>query len=126
MPMKMFRLWLVNQLGILALLVTIGGAMTLGALLKSHPMEPLTNHTRTILLVISAVVSIIPSILTAKFAKNNYDEMISSGFIRWTSSINLWKGEWKFFFKTLIVAFLFYGAIVLFLGISFCIWQNIN
>lgn len=122
--MKMFCLWLVNQLFGLTVIVFFLGFMTLGSVLGPNPDfgGPMNAQTRTIILIIAAVVGLIPAIFTAKFAKDNFDEMLSSGFIRWTSTLRLWESEWKFFFKTLFLGWLCYGSIVFFLELIICVW----
>lgn len=72
-------------------------------------------------MIVAAIVGLIPAFFTAKFAKDNYDDMISSGFIRWTSAINLWQGEWKFCIKTFFLSWLFYGIIFFFVAFFLCI-----
>ena len=130
--MKMLCLWLVNQLFVLIIIAFILLTWALGLVLGgSNTIQDVLN-TKTIntIMVIAAIVGFIPAIITARFAKDNFDEMISSGFIRWTSSINLWQSEWKFFFKTLFLGWVFYGVIAFFIGlfvsISFLGWMWLN
>lgn len=111
---RMFCLWLVNQLDVLFLLCLFLGKF-LGSVLD-------IKNIPTTIWIVAAIVGLIPAIITARFAKANFDEMISSGFIRWTSSIDLWKSEWKFFFKTLFFGWLFYGLIVVFIELIVGVW----
>lgn len=115
--MKMFCLWLVNQLFALTIIVFILGLLALGAVLDPSYSSRggFIKYIPTTVWVVAAIVGLIPAILTARFAKANFDEMISSGFMRWTSTISLWKSEWKFFFKTLFLGWLFYSIIVFFI-----------
>lgn len=115
----MLCLWLVNQLFVLIIIAFILLTWALGLVLGgSNTIQDVLN-TKTIntIMVIAAIVGFIPAIITARFAKANFDEMISSGFIRWTSSINLWQSEWKFFFKTLFLGWIFYGVIAFYIGL---------
>lgn len=123
----MFCLWLVNQLFVLTIIVFFLGAMALGAIVgPDSSKNALSQNTATTILVIAAIVGLIPAIFTAKFAKANFDDMISSGFIRWTSSISLWQSEWKFFFKTLFLGWLFYGLIVFYIELIVCAWFGLK
>ena len=117
--MRMFCLWLVNQLFVLTIIVAILEGWLLSAILDPSysTRGGLISHIPTTVWIVAAIVGLIPAILTARFAKANFDEMISSGFMRWTSTISLWKSEWKFFFKTLFFGWLFYCVIVLFIEI---------
>ena len=125
--MRMFCLWLVNQLFVLTIIVFFLGAMALGAIVgPDSSKNALSQNTATTILVIAAIVGLIPAIFTAKFAKANFDDMISSGFIRWTSSISLWQSEWKFFFKTLFLGWLFYGLIVFYFELIVCAWFGLK
>ena len=122
--MRMFCLWLVNQLLILIIIVSILGGLALGSVLDPSYSSRggLIKYIPTTIWIVAAIVGLIPAIITARFAKANFDEMISSGFIRCTSSINLWKSEWKFFFKTLFLGWLFYGLIVVFIELIVGVW----
>ena len=120
--MKMFCLWLVNQLFGLTIIVFFLGSMALGSVLGPDSGESMNPQTSTTVLIVAAIVGLIPAIFTAKFAKENFDEMLSSGFIRWTSTLSLWQSEWKFFFKTLFWGWLCYGSIVFFIELIVCVW----
>lgn len=122
----MFCLWLVNQLLVLTIIVLFLGLWALGAALGPNPsQDALSTKPVGTILVVAAIVGFIPAILTARFGKANFDEMISSGFMRWTSSISLWQSEWKFFFKTLFLGWLFYGMIVFFTGLVVFLWLGL-
>ena len=122
----MFCLWLVNQLFALTIIVLFLGLWALGAALGPNPsQDALSTKPVGTILVVAAIVGFIPAILTARFGKANFDEMISSGFMRWTSSISLWQSEWKFFFKTLFLGWLFYGMIVFFTGLVVILWLGL-
>lgn len=110
----MLFLWLINQLGLLTFIMCIVLLIILGEV-APNSSDHLSQHTSRIVFGIAFGGAIILAIPTAIFAKRNYYEMLSNGFLRWTSTISLWQSEWKFFFKTLFCAFLFYG-ITLFLG----------
>lgn len=120
--MKMFCLWLVNQLFVLTIIVIFLGFMALGSVLGPDSGGPVNPQTRTTILIVAAIAGLIPAFFTAKFAKDNFDEMLSSGFIRWTSTLSLWQSEWKFYFKTLFWGWLCYGSIVFFLELIVCAW----
>ena len=125
--LRMFCLWLVNQLFALTIIVFFLGAMALGAVVgPDSSMDTLGHSTATSIFVVAAIVGLIPAIFTAKFAKESFDDMISSGFIRWTSSISLWQSEWKFFFKTLFLGWLFYGLIVFYIELIVCAWLGLK
>ena len=121
--MKMFCLWLVNQLFVLTIIVFFLGSWALGTVLGPNPTQnALSIKTGRIILIVAVIVGLILAVLTARFAKANYYEMISNGLMRWTSSISLWKSEWKFFFKTLILGWLFYGMIVFYIVLIMGVW----
>lgn len=110
----MLFLWLINQLGLLTFIMFIVLSIILTEV-APNSSDALSQHTTRIVFGIAFGGAIILAIPTAIFAKRNYYEMLSNGFLRWTSTISLWQSEWKFFFKTLFCAFFFYG-ITLFLG----------
>ena len=112
----MLFLWLINQLGLLTFIMFMVLAVINSEVdPNSEHLKAMSQHTSMIVFGIAFGGAIILAIPTAIFAKRNYYEMLSNGFLRWTSTIALWQSEWKFFFKTLFCAFLFYG-ITLFLG----------
>ncbi len=118
--MRMLCLWLVNQLLILTIIVFLLGSYLIGNTTEPEFWNTLSPHTSNLIFGLSLVLGLILAIPTAIFAKVNYYDMISKGFIRWTSAINLWKGEWKFFFKTFFLAWIFFGMTVLFIEILLC------
>lgn len=121
--MKMLCLWLVNHLFALTIFVYILGGWALGTVLGPNTsLDVVSTKTFGTIMIVAVIVGLILAILTARFAKANYYEMLSSGFMRWTSSISLWQSEWKFFFKTLLFGLLFYGEIVFFVGLIVCAW----
>lgn len=124
--MKMFFLWLVNNLLVLTLFFLYLGTEALAQVEPSDDalLEALNSHGVTFI-VVAAIAGLFPAIFTAKFAKANFGDMMSSGFIRWTSSFNLWKSEWAFFFKTLFVAWFSYGMIVFFIELIVCVWLGL-
>ena len=122
--MKMLCLWLVNHLFLLTIIVLVVGTNVLSAI-DPH-VEKMNRHTVRVIFGIVAIIGLLPAILTAKFAKNNYNEMISSGFIRWTSAISLWQSEWKYFFKTLFLAWVFYSLFILYIALIVCVWLGLK
>ena len=112
-----------NQLFALTIIVFLLGEWALGTVLGSNKIQDVfSTETLNSIMIVAAIVGFILAILTAIFAKANFDEMISSGFMRWTSSIGLWQSEWKYFFKTLFLGWLFYGQLIFFTGLIVGVW----
>ena len=112
--MRMLCLWLVNQFLVLIILVYFVGRIIL------EVVEIPDGTKLLIILCVAVILGLILAIRTALFAKRNYYDMLSNGFIRWTSALNLWQGEWKFFFKTLILGYILYGMSIFFIGVIIC------
>ena len=123
--MKMLFLWLINQLGLLTFIMFIVLPVILTEV-APNLSDHLSQHTSRIVFGIALGGAIILAIPTAIFAKRNYYEMLSNGFLRWTSTISLWQSEWKFFFKTLFCAFFFYGITLFFGGLIVCVLLGIK
>lgn len=121
----MLCLWLVNHLFLLTIIVFVVGTNVLSAI-EPHCIEKMNRHTVSVILGIVTIIALLPAILTAKFAKNNYNEMISSGFIRWTSAISLWQSEWKYSIKTFFLSWVFYGLTFLFATLIVRIWFGLK
>lgn len=119
--MRMLCLWLVNQFILLTIIMFVVGSYVVGSIGEPNYLEKISSNTGMMILGIAAIGALLPAILTAKFAKDNYDDMISRGFIRWTSAINLWQGEWKFCIKTFFLSWIFYGVTFIFVSIIVCI-----
>ncbi len=119
--MRMLCLWLVNQLVMLTIIVVFVGTCIIGAITEPNYVDKMSQHTLRIITGIMVIGALLPAIFTAKFAKENYDDMISSGFIRWTSAINLWQSEWKFCIKTFFLSWIFYGVTIFFVSLIVCI-----
>ena len=118
--MKLFFLWLVNELAVLIVIVFYLGTWALGTFVDAEKVKAISQITCTKIFIAAVIIGLIFALPTARFAKLNYGDMISRGFIRWTSALNLWKSEWKFFFKTLILAWILYALTVLLFSLTIC------
>ena len=67
--MRMFCLWLVNQLLILIIIVSILGGLALGSVLDPSYSSRggLIKYIPTTIWIVAAIVGLIPAIITARF-----------------------------------------------------------
>ena len=97
--MKVFKFWLITNLT-----DWIGAFVLIFLIFNNEAYHSILNKlhaSNSYLIEFSAVAAIVPAIWIAIYAASNYELLLSSGVLRWTSPLNLFTGRMSFFLKTM-------------------------
>lgn len=104
--MKTLNCWLISCLEVLiAILFLIFWGIQCGFSIYSNLPKSQMGYLATL----SCLVAVIPAIVTAIYTYMNYDEVISAGVARWTSSTKLLEGQIKYSLNRMFVSGAFWA-----------------
>lgn len=104
--MKTFNCWLISCLEVLiTILLLVIWAIQYGFSVYSDLPEKQMRY----LVTLSCLIAAIPAIATAIYTYKNYDEVISAGVARWTSSTKLLEGQMKYSLNRMFVSGAFWA-----------------